>query len=191
MNGQPLSVQFPAGCFIGFNAALDRKASEQLVSVCGEAMRNGYSAITLCITSVGGLLDFAYYAFNILEAMPLKIVTHNIGTVQSAANLIFLCGDERYSAEGCSFLFHNTGFDGTGQQITGPLIREKLKAIEYEERRASAIYAEKTGLPIEDVSEWQQGTLIISPTEAVKNNLIHAVKPLSIPKGAFFHQVIV
>jgi Clp protease len=132
MNGQQqqrLSIQFPAGCFIGFNAAFDRKASEQLVSVCGEAVRNGYSEITLCLMSIGGLLDFAYYAFNILEALPIKLVTHNIGTVQSAANLIFLCGDERYAAPGCSFLFHNTGFEGTGLQITGPLIREKLKAM--------------------------------------------------------------
>jgi ATP-dependent protease ClpP protease subunit len=194
MNGQQqqrLSIQFPAGCFIGFNAAFDRKASEQLVSVCGEAVRNGYSEITLCLMSIGGLLDFAYYAFNILEALPIKLVTHNIGTVQSAANLIFLCGDERYAAPGCSFLFHNTGFEGTGLQITGPLIREKLKAIEYEEERAAAIYAQKTGLPIEDVSKWQQGTLVMDTDAAIKNRLIKAVKPLSIPKGAFFHQVIV
>jgi ATP-dependent protease ClpP protease subunit len=191
-NPQPLNVQFPAGCYIGFNAALDRKASEQLAFVCGDAVRNGYKEITLCLTSVGGLLDFAYYAYNLLEALPIKIVTHNIGSVQSAANLIYLCGDERYSAPVCTFFFHNTGFDpAPGQQITGPFITEKLKAIEYEENRAAAIYAEKTGLAIEKVSKWQQGTLVMDGDTAVKNGLAHAVKPLSIPPGAFFHQIIV
>jgi len=192
MNVKPLSEQFPAGCYIGFNAALDRKASEQLVSVCGDAVKNGYKQITLCLTSIGGLLDFAYYAFNILEALPVKIVTHNIGSVQSAANLIFLCGDERYAAPGCSFLFHNTGFEAAaGQQITGPFITEKLKAIDYEENRAAGIYAEKTGLSIEDVSKWQQGTLVMIGDAAIKNGLIKAVKPLTIPEGAFFHQIVV
>ena len=35
MNGQRLSDQFPGGCFMGFNAPIDRKAAEQLASVCG------------------------------------------------------------------------------------------------------------------------------------------------------------
>lgn len=191
-DARPLSVQFPAGCYIGFNAAIDRKASEQLISVCGEAVRNGYKEVNICLTSVGGLLDFAYYAFNIIEGLPIKIITYNIGVVQSAANLIFLCGDERYCAPGCSFLFHNTGFEAQpGQQITGPFITEKLKAIDYEERRAASIYSEKTGLPIEQVSKWQQGTLVMDGDLALKHGLIHAVKPLNIPEGAFFHQVVV
>ena len=88
-------------------------------------------------------------------------------------------------------MFHNTGFDGTGQTLTGPFITEKLKAIDYEERHAAGIYAEKTGLPIEEVSKWQQGTLLMDGDAAVKNGLIHSVKSLSIPQGAFFHQVIV
>jgi len=193
MNGQQnLSTQFPGGCYIGFNAAFDRKASEQLVSVCGEAMRNGFSEITLCLSSIGGLLDHAYYAYNILEALPLKIITHNIGNVQSAANLIFVSGDERYSAPGSTFFFHNTGFDAeSGQRMTGPFISEKLKAIAYEDRRSAEIYAEKTGRPIESVSEWQNTELVMDTHGAIKNGLIHAVKPLTIPEGAFFHQVLV
>lgn len=192
MAQDPLSVRYPAGCYIGFNAAFDRKASEQLASVCGEAMTNGYKEITLCLSSNGGLLDYAYYAFNLLEALPVKIITHNIGSVQSAANLIFLCGDARYSAPGSTFFFHNTGFEAAaGQRMTGPFITEKLKAIAYEDKRSAEIYAEKTGRPVESVREWQNTELVMDTNAALKNGLIHGVKPLAIPDGSFFHQVIV
>jgi ATP-dependent protease ClpP protease subunit len=165
MNGQqtPLSVRFPGGCYIGFNALVDRKAAEQLVLVCGQAVTNGYKEITICMTSGGGLLEHAYYAYGILDALPVKIITHNLGSVQSAANMLFLCGDERYATDGATFYFHKTSFEApAGQRQTEELITERLKAIQYEDTRSAAIYATKTGRPVEDVRKWQNAELIMN-----------------------------
>jgi membrane-bound ClpP family serine protease len=66
--GESLSKEHPGGCYIGFNAAIDRKAAEQLALAITDAQKNGFSTVHLCISSVGGLLDHAYYLFSILEA---------------------------------------------------------------------------------------------------------------------------
>jgi len=192
MTDVPLSVKFPGGAYVGFNAGVDRRAAEQLVMVCGQAIAQGYSEITLCMTSVGGLLEHAYYAYGILDALPLKITTHNLGSVQSAANMLFLCGDQRYAMEGSTFFFHKSSFNASeGQVLTEAFITERLKAIQYEDNRSAAILAAKTGRSVEEVREWQNAEAVMNTDMAIKNGLIHGVKPLSVPKDAYFHQVVI
>ena len=58
-----------------------------------------------------GILDQTYYAYNMIEAIQAKLITWNTGNIQSAANLLFLAGDERYATDGSTFFFHQTGYD--------------------------------------------------------------------------------
>ncbi len=187
-----LADQFPGGCYIGFNAAVDRKAAEQLSSVCGEAIRNGFQEITIALSSVGGLLDHAYYAFAVLEALPIKITTYNLGSIQSAANILFLCGDSRYAVPGATFFFHQTGYEPSpGQRMTEAVVSERLKSLRYEDNRTAEILAGKTGRSIKQVRKWQNSELVMDTGTAIQNGLISAVQPFAIPEGGFFHQVIV
>jgi ATP-dependent protease ClpP protease subunit len=192
MNGAvPLSQKFPEGCYIGFNAAIDRKAAEQLCLIVADSMRNGYTIINLCISSVGGILDHTYYAFNILEALDVKFITWNTGNIQSASNILFLLGDERYSVDGATFFFHQTGYEPPTSRITEPYLVERLKAVQYDDNRSASIIATKTGRPVEDIRSWQNTELVMDSAAALRHGLIHAVRPLSIPLNAFFYQVIV
>jgi ATP-dependent Clp protease protease subunit len=192
MNGKSLREQFPAGCYIGFNAMFDRKSAEQLILVCGEAVRNEYEEINLCLGSGGGMLDDVYYVINILESFPVTLVTHNVSTVQSAANLVFLCGDRRFAVPGSTFFFHQTHFTPPPtQQINKAFMTERLKAIEDNDDRCTTFYLEKTGQPAEKVGEWCNSEILMTTDDALANGIIHEVRQLSMPPKAFFHQVIV
>lgn len=186
-----LSQTHPGGCYLGFNAAIDRKASEQLVYVVNDAMRNGYGEVNLCLSSVGGILDQTYYLYNIIEAIDIRLITWNVGNIQSAANILFLCGDKRYATQGSTFFFHQTGYDPPVGRITEPYLTEKLKAVQYDDNRSAEIIATKTGKPIEDVRGWQNTELVMDTAAALVHGLIHAVQPLVIPKDAFFHQIVI
>ena len=188
---QPLSQTHPGGCYLGFNAAIDRKAAEQLASVVNDAKRNGFTEVNLCMSSVGGILDQTYYLFNLLEATDIAITTWNIGNIQSAANIIFLCGDRRFATDGSTFFFHQTGYDPPTGRITEPYLAEKLKAVQYDDNRSAGIIAAKTGKRIEDVRGWQNTELVMDTKAALAHGLIQAVQPLVIPKDAFFHQVVI
>jgi len=189
---QPLSITFPAGCYIGFNAGIDRKGAEQLALVCGDAVKNGFKEIHLCISSPGGYMDNAYYVCNTLEALPAKIITHNIGIIQSAAIILFMIGEERLATEGSTFVFHQTGFEGAqGQRFIKTFLKDKLRDIQYDDTRSAAMIAQKVGQPIKTVRRWQDAEITMTTKTAVENGIVHRVTPLTIPQGAFYHQVVV
>ena len=143
------------------------------------------------MSSVGGILDHTYYAFNLIEAMSVNIVTWNIGNIQSAANILFLCGDTRYATPGSTFFFHQTGYDMPGVRMTEPYIQEKLKALQYDDNRSATIMASKTGKTVQDVRSWQNTELVMDTNVALAHGIIDAVRPLVIPPNAFFHQLII
>ena len=186
-----LSGTYPGGCYVGFNAAIDRKAAEQLVVTLTDAQKNGFAEAHICISSIGGLLDHAYYLFSVIEALALRIVTHNVGNIQSAANILFLCGDERYANEGATFFFHQTGYEAPAARITEPYLAEKLKAARYDDTRSAAIIAAKTGLSVKNVRAWQNRELVMDTKMALDHGLIHGVQRLAIPPDALFHQIVV
>lgn len=188
----PLSQTHPGGCYFGFNAAIDRKAAEQLVYVIADASgRNGYREINLCISSVGGFLDQAYYAFTMIEALPVRLITWNTGNIQSAANILFLVGDERYAIDGATFFFHQTGYDPPQQRLTTAYLTERLKAAQYDDKRSAQIIATKTGKALQEVQTWQSTELVMDTTAAKAHGLIHGVRQFVIPQNAFFHQIVI
>jgi ATP-dependent protease ClpP protease subunit len=183
------SPQARAGYYIGFNARVEKRSTDQLLALCGEALRTGHPEVTLCMASTGGMLDVAHYVYNVLEALPLRIVTYNLLTVQSAAILIFMCGDERYGVPGSTFFFHNPTLETQAQRLTGSVLSEKLKTIEDEITRSTAVYAAKTGRSVEQIRKWQAADTTMDTGAATRNRIVTGVKPLVIPKGAIFQQV--
>ena len=191
MSGQLLAHAHPGGCYLGFNAAIDRKAAEQLVFTLNDVRKQGFETVNLCISSVGGMLDHTYYAFNLIEALDINIITWNTGNIQSAANMLFLVGDERYATRGATFFFHQTGYDPPTARITEPYLQERLKAVQYDDNRSAGIIAAKTNRLIEDVRRWQNTELVMNTDEAIVHGLVHDVRELRIPKDALFHQIII
>src|SRR3954453_5999887 len=152
---QPGPVRYPGGCYLSFNAAIDRRAAEQLIAAINIARDQHFREVNLCISSIGGLLDHAYYLFNIIEAFDIGFVTWNVGNIQSAANILFLCGDARYATQGATFFFHQTSYDPPSSRITEPYPKEKLKAVQYDDNRSATIIAAKTGKGVDEVQSWQ------------------------------------
>jgi ATP-dependent Clp protease protease subunit len=186
-----LAEQNPGGCYFAFNGMIDRKNVEQLVSMCSDARNAGFREVTLCLSSLGGFLVDAYYAFNMLEALPLRLITYNMSTVQSAANMLFLCGDERYACPGSTWFFHQTAFNETAaQRVTEAYAKEKLRAIQLDDARTAEIIANKTTQPVERVREWQNTEVLMSTDDAIAHGILHEVRPLAIPDNALFRQII-
>jgi ATP-dependent protease ClpP protease subunit len=188
---QSLSQRFPGGFYLGFNAAIDRKAAEQLTIMVADAIRNGFQEINICMSSLGGVLDHTYYAFNILESLSIKIVTWNVGNIQSAANILYLCGDERYATPASTFFFHQTAGDFAGGRITEPVLQGKLTSLQHDDTRSAAIIAAKTGKTLQDVRSWQNTELVMDTTAALAHGIIDSVRSLVVPPDAFFHQLVV
>lgn len=195
MNQQtPLGLQFSGGCYIGFNAAISTKSVEQLMSVVGQAVFSQFTDITICMASTGGDPEAALYAYNLLQALSknsVKLATHNIGAVASAAIILFMAGECRYGGVASTFLFHDTDWRFDGRRLTGANLLERATAVKGQDDGAAKIIAEKTGQPLQSVSEWLIANKLMAHVDACTYGVTSETRELAIPKNAWFIQVVV
>ena len=95
MNGTPNQPPAILHYILGYNLLVDRFAIMRLLNGISEATNRGAQTITLCISSPGGDPAQAFYAYEMLKNYPVPIITHNVGSVHSAAIPIFLAGSRR------------------------------------------------------------------------------------------------
>ena len=177
--------------YILFSAEIDAKTSEVLLALCSDFVNKGVETIHLALSSPGGSVLAGINAYNVLRALPVKLVTHNSGSVNSIGNVVFLAGDERYAAPNSSFTFHGVGFDVTNQmRFERKHLRERLDSLEADERKIGAIIAERTALSEAEVSELFLGAVTRDPNYARDKGIVHEVRELSIPAGALVHQLV-
>jgi ATP-dependent protease ClpP protease subunit len=190
MNTATAPQNFPGGYFVGFTGGIDRKAAEQIVVQVKGAYSIGHSRVNLLMNCHGGSVEEAFYAANILRALSgLTLVTYNLGAVSSSGNLIFLCGEERYFADGATIYFHLT-HGGMAAPLNNALLRYQTRNFQLGDDRISKFVADRTGKPLAEVKRWHTKETIMSTSEALSNGVIQGVQVPSIPRDAHFHQIV-
>ncbi len=97
--------------YINFSAPIDMKTAQVLMGVLSDQVNKGEKEICLLFSSPGGQVNPGVTLYNFLKSLPVKIITHNIGVVDSIGNIVLLGGAKRYAAPNSSFLFHGVGFE--------------------------------------------------------------------------------
>jgi ATP-dependent protease ClpP protease subunit len=188
MNGQQQIV--PKHYYLGFNYVLDRQSTTNLLALGQQAVNLRALSVTICITSNGGAPDQALYAYEILSALPIPIYTHAIGSVQSAAVTLFMCGKKRTASPGTNFLFHETVFTGAGTPLRYDDLIGQSQAIDHNDKWSHQLIADKLQRPVEEISKWFIGQNVRDTQFALDNGVIEKVYPLVIPPEAEFCQVV-
>jgi ATP-dependent protease ClpP protease subunit len=190
MNGnQPPN---PLHYLLGFNLIIDRIAVMRLMAAVGAAMQQGAHTVTLCISSIGGSPEQAFYAYEILRALPIPITTHNVGAVHSAAMYIFLSGSKRFAVPNANFLMHKTIHSPPpGSSYGIDHLDYSGESIVADDERSVAIVAERTKQPIDKVRPWFSGQQLRSTEFALEHGFIEKVMPVQFPAQSQFFQVTV
>ena len=103
----------PSEVAISFSVPVDNNTTNALLRVISLQMQQGVKKVTLLISSPGGDTVSAFAAYNILKSLPIELTTVNVGTVDSAAMLIYCAGSHRYSLDGAGVRFLIHGNSGT------------------------------------------------------------------------------
>jgi len=190
MNGNPPVPPKPAHFVIGFNLIIERISTMKLMVAVNGAILQGAKTVTLCISSPGGMPDQAFYAYEILKNLPVELITHNVGSIHSAATYIFLAGSKRFAVPHSNFLMHKTTVTVGAAATFGPdHLGYHGQSVSYDDTRSIAIVAERTKQNSETVEGWFLGQQL-RPTEfALQNGLIEKVMPVQIPANSQFFQI--
>ena len=93
----------PSEAYISFSGRIQLAESDALIDKAIEAADAGVERFVLCLASFGGNFARALSLGHTIRALPRVCVMFNVGFVASAANTLFLAGEERYAARSAIF----------------------------------------------------------------------------------------
>ncbi len=182
---QAQAAQVPPVVYVSFSAEINPSTSESLIAALANCAGQGVPEVHLLLSTPGGSVMNGMNLYNVLRAMPFKLVTHNVGNVDSIGNAIFLAGEQRYACPHTTFMFHGVGFDSPpGARLEEKMLRERLDGLLADQKRIAAIIGERSSLNTEDIEPLFREASTKDATFAVSSGIVHEIRDVEIPSGA-------
>jgi ATP-dependent protease ClpP protease subunit len=176
----------PDTIYVSYFDMINDAKTKALMGICSDIVaKNKPKTIYFLFSSLGGLVNSGVTFYNFLRALPVEIVMHNIGSVDSVANVVFLAGSKRYAAKHSTFLFH--GINWTFQQgaaLTFTQLLETLSSFKQEEAKISGIIAERSKLTESEIKALFAQGEAKDLAFAIEKGIIHEIRDPSVPKDA-------
>ncbi|MHB8651343.1 MAG: ATP-dependent Clp protease proteolytic subunit [Gaiellaceae bacterium] len=170
--------------YVSFSAEIIASTTESLIATLANCANAGAAAVHLLLSTPGGTVMNGMNLYNVLRGLPFKLVTHNVGNVDSIGNAVFLAGDERFACPHSTFMFHGVGFEGTGDRLEEKLLRERLDGLMSDQKRIGNIIDERTSLEGDQIEALFREAQTKDATYAVGVGIVHEIKDVEIPPGS-------
>jgi len=145
--------------------------------------------MTILLNSMGGSPESALFLHNLIRSFPIPIHTHNISTVQSAANVLFLGGHKRFCDPHATFMFHKTVFNVQQAALTPEQLALQSSGIANSDRITVDLLTDISGQPKSVFADILDGDKLHTATDAKRLEFIDAICPVYMPPDSRFIQV--
>lgn len=172
---------------INFSVPIDNNSANGLLRVVSGQMQQGIKKITILISSPGGDTVSAFAAYNILRNLPVDITTINIGTVDSAALLIYCAGNHRESLDGPGIRFLIHGNSATiGIPLDANSMDAQLQQLKNMNQMVIQVLTAVAPKHKADIEKAVASQTILTPEQAKDWDLVQRITDQLIPPGASF-----
>jgi ATP-dependent Clp protease protease subunit len=172
--------------YINYFDGIDDKKARALMAVCADIIsKHNPAQLYFFFSSTGGSVDAGIALYNYLRALPVGLVMHNTGSIDSVANVVFLAADERYASPVASFLLHGItwGF-GAGARLSWTELQETSSRFRADEARISDIIIARTSIAKEELAVlFRQGDSVGLPFATAKG-LVQEIREAKVQPGA-------
>ena len=177
--------------YISFSTLVDQLTADSLLASMAQMVNKGVQTVHLLLSTPGGSVNNGITVYNVLRGLPLKLITHNVGAVDSIGNVIFLAGDERYAVPNSTFMFHGVGFDvQQAVRFEEKTLRERLSSILADQNKIGAIIADRTNLSTRQVRGLFRQAVTKDPVYAKANGFIDDIRDVQVPPGGPVNQFV-
>jgi len=167
-----------------FDAIVDAKVKAIMAAVSEIINQQKPDAIYCLFSSPGGQVEAGITLYNFLRSLPIEIIMHNTGSIDSIANVVFLSANTRYASAHSSFLFHGVIWPFTGNtQVNRNQLAETLSGLDASETKIRGIITERTTLTSEEVQALFTQGECKDPSFALSKGIVNEIKNPTIPKG--------
>lgn len=189
MNGQPLP---PSHVVLSFVGPIQYPATKILRNSCCGAVNGGAKQLTILFSSFGGATFEGFALYHFLRALPLELTMHNIGSVQSIANVVFMAGSKRFACTPSRFMFHDfTWGSAQAETLERNQIKERTQSLDADADNFISIFKSQTSLTDKDFETLQllNQPNIITPERAKEVGIIQEITDAKITAGIPIYNV--
>ena len=167
---------------IHFTGPINSSTCGNLISTCTRALQQGASHLQLNIATMGGDCSYGFTLYNYLLSLPVQVDTHNLGTVESMGNILFLAGQVRTACLYSKFLFHPFHWTLHGA-VDHARVAEYAMSLDYDLKLYADIVDERTRGAAErlDIPSYLMAyPRILGAQEAIACGLVERVDAMPI-----------
>lgn len=178
--------------YLSFHDTIDLHSVNQFMDFTNKAIVQ-YDPDKICylFSSGGGAVDSGVTLYNFIRGLPQEVEMHNIGSIDSIANAVFLAGDKRYASRASAFLLHGVSWTfHQGSSLSYTQMQETVSRFNSAEQLTASIIQDRTKLSEEEVrSLFNQGASK-DPQFALDKGLIDEIREVSINVGEPVHSIL-
>ena len=171
--------------YIKFFVSVDLNTIAKLTNAVQEKLKEGIERFVLLISSPGGNVFAGLSGYNFLKGVPAEVITHNFGSADSIATVLFCAGSGRFCVPHARFMLHGIGFEITNPtRFNEKILDERIKSLKVDRENISRVIADNTGRALADVErDILEGT-VLNSEQAQEYGLVHEIKTELFEKGA-------
>ena len=171
--------------YIKFFAGIDPNTITKLTRVVQEKLEDDVERFVILISSGGGNVFAGLSGYSFLKGIPAEVFTHNFGSANSIATVLFCAGTRRFCVPHARFLLHGIGFDVTGPtRFNEKILDERIKSLRIDRENISRVIADNTGRPLIDVEKDILEGTVLNSEQAREYGLVHEIKTELFERGA-------
>ena len=172
---------------VHFIGPINHGSASAVRNLCLQALQNGATEIELHMSSEGGNMTAGFALYFFLKSLPVPLTTHNIGSIESVAVVIFLAGQTRYACPGTRFLIHPLHW-GFGSLVAADHSRvsEWRDCLDFDAERYACIFEEATknaGVKDDIRTHLFGNARIFDAGQALEAGIIHEAVQARLPEA--------
>lgn len=172
---------------VHFFGSLSQSTVEGLRDTCLKAHAQGATEIRIHFSSDGGSTSDSFALYNFLRSLPIPVVMHNLGTVESIAIVVFLAGERRLACPHTRFLIHSLHWNFNAGRVDHARLREHLGSLDNDLERYVQVFSERTAAatqPLNIRSHLLGQEKILAPDEALAAGITYETAEATVPADA-------
>jgi ATP-dependent Clp protease, protease subunit len=186
---QPPQPALGPSVVIKFFTEVNPVTAQQLMQTLDTCVRQGVTEVLLLISSSGGSVHHGVSLYNWIRALPITVTTHNFGSVDSIALVLFAAGKRRLSVPHARFLLHGvtTGLPtvpGQMLQLGEDAMLLLLKNLRADQTNIAKIIAANSNRSESQIRSTMRAQTIVAPDALLKWNLVHGIADVKYPDAA-------
>jgi len=165
-------------------ADINQQTIASLMNLVESNLNSGVKQFRLLLSSNGGSVHHGITAYNFLKGIPAKIITHNIGSIDSIATVVFCAGDERQSVPNGRFFMHSVTWGSNAPVcLEEKQLKEILSGLKIDRENISKIVADNCKKDSTEIEEIMLNGKMFSPDEAKEFGLITRISEVLLPNN--------